>query len=204
MKFIETIEELRQIYGEPGERAVKKQLNYIDAHSARFLSLSPFALIASQDLDGNGDVTPKGDAPGFVRMLDKHTLALPDRPGNNRLDSWQNLLANPAVGMLFMIPGMDETLRINGTAKLTADPELCEELGMNGRPARAVMVVKVHEVYMHCAKAFIRSKLWHPTSWPDRGEMPTLGEILHDQVASHEAAESIDQTLEQAYRDRLW
>lgn len=204
MDFIETIEELRQLYGAASDGALKKQLTRIDTHAARFLARAPFALIASQDTAGNADVTPKGDGPGFVKLLDDHTLALPDRPGNNRLDSWQNVIRNPAVGMLFLIPGMNETLRVNGSARITADARLCNDLGMNGRPARTVLVVQVREVYMHCAKAFIRSKLWQPESWPDRAEMPTLGEILRDQVASSDAAEQIDERLDEAYRTTLW
>lgn len=204
MKFIETVEELRTVFQQVHEMAVRKELRAIDPHSKRFIEKSPFVLIGSQDPAGNGDVTPKGDRPGFVHVLDETTIALPDRPGNNRLDTWENIIENPAVGLIFFIPGMNETLRINGEARLTTDAELCERLNVNGRPALAVMVVKVRQVYMHCAKAFIRSGLWKPDTWPDRKEMPTLGEIVRDQMQLSETAEEIDAGLAEAYRKTLW
>lgn len=202
--FIETRDELRNIYRAPTETAVQKQLCALDAHARNFLSRSPFAFIGSQDRDGNADVTPKGDHPGFVSVLDDVTIAIPDRPGNNRLDSWQNILENPSVGLIFMIPGMNETLRINGEARLTADASLCRQLAVNGKPALTVLIVKIREVYMHCAKAFIRSSLWKPETWPDRKDMPTLGEIVRDHIASTESAGDIDKRLDENYRTQLW
>lgn len=149
----------------------------------------PFVAIGSQDGEGNADVTPKGDAPGFVRVLDDTTLAIPDRPGNNRLDTFSNVIRNPWVGLLFMIPGMNETLRVNGRARITTDVTLCEELAFNGRPAQAVMIVQVREVFLHCAKACARSALWKPETWPDRSEMPSLIEMINDQMSFAEARE---------------
>lgn len=204
MDFIQTGEELRAIYGEPSAAAARKQLDALEPHTRRFLSKSPFVLIGSQDRAGHADVTPKGDRPGFVEVLDDTTIAIPDRPGNARIDTWLNVIENPSVGLLFLIPGMNETLRINGTARLTTDIGLCERLGMNGRPARAVLVVSITEVFMHCAKAFIRSSLWQSDSWPDRKDMPTLGEIMRDQLASVETAEEIDQRLDRNYQTALW
>lgn len=204
MDFIQTGEELRAIYGEPSAAAARKQLSALEPHTRRFLSKSPFVLIGSQDRAGHADVTPKGDRPGFVEVLDDTTIAIPDRPGNARIDTWLNVIENPSVGLLFLIPGMNETLRINGTARLTTDIGLCERLGMNGRPARAVLVVSITEVFMHCAKAFIRSSLWRSDSWPDRKDMPTLGEIMRDQLASVETAEEIDQRLDRNYQTALW
>lgn len=204
MDFIQTGEELRAIYGEPSAAAARKQLSALEPHTRRFLSKSPFVLIGSQDRAGHADVTPKGDRPGFVEVLDDTTIAIPDRPGNARIDTWLNVIENPSVGLLFLIPGMNETLRINGTARLTTDIGLCERLGMNGRPARAVLVVSITEVFMHCAKAFIRSSLWQSDSWPDRKDMPTLGEIMRDQLASVETAEEIDQRLDRNYQTALW
>ncbi|MBM2009522.1 pyridoxamine 5'-phosphate oxidase family protein [Sulfitobacter pseudonitzschiae] len=132
------------------------------------------------------------------------TLAIPDRPGNNRLDTWENLVENSAVGLLFMIPGMNETLRINGEARLTLDAELCGQMHVNNRPALAVCVVKVREVYMHCAKAFIRSRLWSPDTWSMRTEMPTLGEMLKDQARLSASAAEFDGVLDEAYKTTLW
>ena len=135
-------------------------------------------LIGSSDGKGNADVTPKGDRPGFVAVLDDRTLAIPDRPGNNRLDTLENIVVNPAVGLLFLIPGMNETLRVNGEARITLDGALRERLAVDGKAPQSVIVVKVKAVYMHCAKAFMRSDLWEPERWRPRAEMPTLGEIL--------------------------
>ncbi|MCB1340455.1 MAG: pyridoxamine 5'-phosphate oxidase family protein [Pseudooceanicola sp.] len=204
MEFIESHDQLRAVFGTPSELAVKKQMPRLDVHAKAFLAKSPIVMIGSQDRAGHGDVTPKGDRPGFVQVLDDDTIAIPDRPGNNRLDTWMNLVENSAIGLLFMIPGMNETLRINGTARLTVDAGLCERLGMNGRPAKAVVVVAVTEVYMHCAKAYIRSELWKPETWPARGEMPTLGEMLRDQLALSESAGTIDDNLAKAYQKTLW
>lgn len=204
MKYVATREELRERYGVVGKNAIRKVLTYLDPHSRNFLNRCPFVFIGSQDSAGNADVTPKGDRPGFVAVLDDCTLAIPDRPGNNRLDTFENVLDNPSVGLLCLIPGMQETLRINGEARLTFDEALCERLAVNGRPALCVLVVKVHEVFMHCAKAFIRSEIWKPESWPDRKEMPTLGQIVRDQMALSETAEAIDAGLEAAQRKSLW
>jgi hypothetical protein len=204
MNFIETPEALRSVYREPSEGAVRKELRRLDAHAKRFLTKCPFVLIGTQDRAGNADVTPKGDRPGFVVALDDFTLAIPDRPGNNRLDSWENIIVNPAVGLIFLIPGMNETLRVNGEGKLTADADLCERFAVQGRPALSVLIVKVRGVYMHCAKAFIRSQLWDPASWPDRSEMPSLGQILRDQLALAASSEEVDAGLAEAYRTNLW
>ncbi len=149
-------------------------------------------------------MTPKGDRPGFVAILDDVTLAIPDRPGNNRLDTLENIVADPAVGLLFLIPGMNETLRVNGEARVTADEALRERLSMEGRKPATVIVVKIRAAYMHCAKAFMRSKLWAPEAWPPRSAMPTLGEILKDQLALPESASATDRWLDEAYRESMW
>ena len=204
MNFIQSREELRALYREPGDGAVRKELSKLDAHARNFLSKSPFVLIGTQDRENHADVSPKGDRPGFVVALDDVTLAIPDRPGNNRLDSWENVLRNPAVGLIFLIPGMDETLRINGEGRLTADPVLCKLLAVEGKPALTVLVVKIGAVYMHCAKAFMRSRLWSPQTWPERAEMPTLGQILRDQLALSQSSQELDAGLAEAYRNSLW
>lgn len=204
MKFITSQKQLQDVFEQTHEVAVQKELRAIDQHSRRFIERSPFVLIGSQDSSGNADVSPKGDQPGFVQVLDDTTLALPDRPGNNRLDTWKNIIQNSAVGLIFLIPGMNETLRINGHAKLTNDAELCAQLHVNHRPAQAVMIVKVREVYMHCAKAFIRSNLWKPDTWPARNKMPSLGEMLKDQAKLSASAKEFDAILDDAYKKSLW
>jgi len=204
MDYITSREELRSAFEATHEVAIKKQLGSLDSHAHRFIEKSPFLLIGTQDASGNGDVSPKGDQPGFVNVLDTNTLAIPDRPGNNRLDTWENIVENPGVGLIFMIPGMNETLRINGEARLTLDTDLCSKVQVNNRAAKAVLIVKVREVYLHCAKAFIRSKLWAPDTWAPRSDMPTLGQMLKDQVELSETANEFDDILEKAYQKTLW
>jgi PPOX class probable FMN-dependent enzyme len=159
VQFVSRREELRSLYKSPGDGAIRKELKRLDGHSRSFIARSPFVLIGSSDGNGNADVTPKGDRPGFVATLDDTTIAIPDRPGNNRLDTLENILRDPAVGLLFLIPGMNETLRINGEAKITADPILREQLAHDGKPPISVIVVTVKAAFMHCAKAFMRSEL---------------------------------------------
>jgi PPOX class probable FMN-dependent enzyme len=204
MKFVTSREELRSHYKAPGERSLRKEMKALDPHAKGFLRRSPFVLIGSSDGNGNADVTPKGDKPGFVAVLDDTTLAIPDRPGNNRLDTWENVIANPAIGLLFLIPGMDETLRVNGEARITVDADLRERLSAEGKLPATVMVVAIKAVYMHCAKAFMRSELWDPATWPDRSTLPTLGQILKDQLALPETAEATDRVLAEAYAKTMW
>lgn len=204
MRFIETHEQLRDLYGPVYDNAIKKELSRLEPHSLNFIARCPFLLIGSQDRNGHGDVTPKGDKPGFVQVLDDVTIAIPDRPGNKRLDTFENIIENPGIGLIFIIPGMDETLRMFGEARLTDDEELRQRCAVDGRPALAVMVVKIRTHYMHCAKAFIRSQLWKPESWKPRSEMPTLGQIVRDQQALAMASEDIDASLAEAYKKSLW
>ncbi|MGE0501064.1 MAG: pyridoxamine 5'-phosphate oxidase family protein [Rhizobiaceae bacterium] len=204
MQFLTSSEELRAIYPQPGDTPVRKELRALDRHCRAFIEKSPFVLIGSQDGAGNADVTPKGDRPGFVAVLDDSTIAIPDRPGNNRLDTLENVLANPAVGLIFLIPGMNETLRINGHARITLDADLRERLAVNGKAPQSVMVVSVKAAYMHCAKAFLRSGLWNPDGWPPRAAMPTLGEILRDQLTLAESGAEADRRLDDAYRKTMW
>lgn len=204
MEFVSNRDELRTLYKEPSDGAVRKELKSLDFHCRGFLAKSPFVLIGSCDDKGNGDVTPKGDKPGFVVVLDNNTIAIPDRPGNNRLDTLENILVNPAVGLLFLIPGMNETLRINGEARITGDNVLRERLAVDGRPPISVIVVTVKAAYMHCAKAFMRSELWKPDSWVDRSTLPTLGTILKDQLALADSAAKTDEWLDDVYKQSMW
>ena len=206
MDYIGTHDELRSIYKTPQPTAgsIRKELNKLDGHCKSFIARSPFVLIGSSDGKGNADVTPKGDKPGFAAILDDNTIAIPDRPGNNRLDTLENIILNPAVGLLFLIPGMNETLRVNGEARITVDAALRERLAVEGKPPQSVVIVTVRSAYMHCAKAFMRSELWKPESWPDRGTMPTLGQILRDQMAVDQSASDTDRRLDEAYKQTLW
>ena len=204
MEFITSHEELRAHYKPASEGSLRKEMKALDRHAKGFLSRSPFVLIGSSDGNGNADVTPKGDKPGFVSVLDDKTIAIPDRPGNNRLDTLENIVANPAVGLIFLIPGMDETLRINGEAKITGNAGLRERLQAEGKLPAAVIVVSIKAVYMHCAKAFMRSQLWKPETWPDRASLPTLGQILKDQLSLTGSAEEKDRELAEAYAQSMW
>lgn len=204
MDFITTHEELRKIYKPANDGSIRKELKKLDHHCRAFIARSPFVLIGSSDGRGNADVTPKGDKPGFAAVLDDNTIAIPDRPGNNRLDTLENIVVNPAVGLLFLIPGMNETLRVNGEARITTDATLRERLAVEGKPPQSVVVVTVKAAYMHCAKAFMRSELWQQESWPERSAMPTLGEILRDQMAVDQSAAETDRRLDEAYKQSMW
>ena len=191
--MIESVEALRRVYSEAKGRALQKQIDHIDVHCARFIGLSPFVVIASVDAHGALDASPRGGAPGFVRVSDAHTLLMPDSPGNNRLDTLTNIMANGSVGLLFMIPGVDETLRVNGTARLNDDASILSTFAGDKRTPKLVIEVTVYEAYLHCAKAFMRSQLWSPTSIVDRAALPTMGEMLSDQTGMPGAPETQDE-----------
>lgn len=179
---VSSLAELRDLVGSPSERAVRKQLARLDVHCRRFIQRSPLMMLATADADGRCDVSPKGDEPGFVAVLDDTTLAIPDRPGNKRFDSLQNVLANPHVGLLFLIPGMDETLRVNGTAELVRDPELLDRLLMAGKQPLLAIVVHVEEAYLHCGRSSLRAQVWNPARYMPREEMPSLSRMIADQT----------------------
>jgi PPOX class probable FMN-dependent enzyme len=174
--------ELREIFGWPTERALNKQLDRLDQHCRAIIAKSPFLLLGTSDVSGRCDVSPKGDYPGFVRVLDDKTVAIPDLPGNNRLDTLTNMIRNPQVGLIFMIPGMNETLRINGKVRLVRDPDLLEGMAYQDKLPLLAIVVDVQEVFTHCPKAFLRSKLWSDDYRIDRSELPSFAEILRDHL----------------------
>ena len=182
MSTITSEAELRELYGAPMGRAVRKQLAGLERHSKLFISKSPFVLIATQG-PGGADCSPKGDAPGFVEIIDDHTLAIPDRRGNNRVDTLENLIGNPEIGLLFLIPGADDTLRVNGRASLSTDPELLARFEVRGALPKLVILVKVEQVYLHCAKALIRSRLWAPESQIDRKSMTSFSRMILEQIS---------------------
>ena len=174
--------ELREIFGWPSERASNKEMDRLDHHCRAIISKSPFILLGTSNSSGRSDVSPKGDYPGFVRVLDDKTVAIPDLPGNNRLDTLTNMLDNPHVGLIFLIPGMNETLRINGQVHLIRDAGLLESMAYQGKLPKLAIVVDVEEVFIHCPKAFMRSKLWSTENRIDRSELSSMAEILRDHV----------------------
>lgn len=182
MNNVTSIEELRGLYAAPGDRAVRKQLRALDRHCRRFIELSPFLVLATTGRGGAMDASPRGGAPGFVKVGDATTLLLPDAPGNNRLDSLQNLLANARVGLLFLIPGVDETLRVNGTASLSVAEQDIARCTDERRAPKLVIRIAVEEAYLHCAKAFMRSRLWSAEARVDRGVLPSLGQMISEQT----------------------
>ena len=195
---------LRECYSEePSERARLKVQRMLDGHMRNFIALSPFVCLGSSS-DAGADVTPRGDQPGFVHVLDDHTLLIPDWPGNNRLDTLMNIEANPQVGLLFLIPGFNESLRVNGTAEVSLDPALIERWTVNGKHPRSVVRVSVHEAFLHCGKAILRAKLWDESSKVDRSALPPFGQMLKDQTGVRDSAEAIQASVDDAYKTRLY
>ena len=188
--MIESIEALRRVYSEAKGRAVQKQIDHVDVHCARFIGLSPFVVLASVDGQGAMDASPRGGAPGFVRVADARTLLIPDSSGNNRLDTLTNIIATGSVGLLFMIPGVDETLRVNGRARLNDDASILVTFADDKRTPKLVIEITVIDAYLHCAKAFMRSQLWSPANVVDRAALPTMGEMLSDQTGMPGAPET--------------
>ena len=202
--LIESAEDLRSLYGEPSELALRKSLNRLDRHCRRFIELSPFVVLASAGADGRVDCSPRGDPAGFVAVLDDRTILLPDRRGNNRTDSLTNVLENPNVGMLFLIPGVNETLRLNGRATLTTDPEHLEPLAVKGRIPRSGLLVEVEEVFLQCTKALVRSRLWAEESRVDRkAALPSFGTMLADHAGLADG-EAIDRRLREKQSETLY
>lgn len=198
---IDSIAALRALYPPAKERALRKQLDRLDPHCRRFIALSPFAVLASSGADGALDASPRGGAPGFVRSLDEHTLLLPDAPGNNRLDTLENIIASGRLGLLFLIPGVDETLRVNGSAQLSTDPALLAHFADEKRKPSLVIRIAVKEAYLHCAKALMRSSLWDPGTRIERSALPTMGEMLRDQIGDGAQPETQAQMLARYAQD---
>jgi PPOX class probable FMN-dependent enzyme len=204
MDEICTVEDLRAIYRLPRGGPLDKQHAAVTDHDRAFIAHSTFVLIATADERGRCDVSPKGGTPGFVTVLDEHTVAIPDLAGNNRLDSMQNLVANDGIGLLFMVPGIDETLRVNGTARLVTEPDVLQACAVHGAVPKVAFVVDVEEVYLHCGKALRRGSLWKPDAWPDTSDMPSVPRMFRDLVAPDVDASVIEQALEDGYRKTLW
>jgi uncharacterized protein len=198
-----TIAALRESYPAVSERARKKTLDRIDAHMRNFIARSPFLCLGTASAEG-ADVSPRGDRPGFVQVLDDVTLAIPDWPGNNRLDSFANIVANPQVGLLFLIPGVEEALRVNGSARVTQDAAMLARWGADGKRPRAVLVVEVREAFLHCGKAVLRSRLWKEDFKISREELPSYGRMLKDQIEIEASAEDMQASVEEGYKNGLY
>lgn len=188
--MIETLQALRSMYPSPKPRSVAKQLDHLDKHCRHFIRLAPFLVLATADKNGRVDASPRGGAPGFVRVVDDKTLQMPDALGNNRLDSFSNIVQTGKAGLIFFIPGMDETLRVNGAARLINDPELLRAFPHDRHPPRIVVEIAVEEAYLHCAKALMRSKLWANDYRIDRAVFPSMGQMIKEQSGSAEPVET--------------
>ena len=198
---IGSVDALREHYPEPKGRTLRKVLDRLDVHCRRFIALSPFVVVASGDGAGRLDASPRGGTPGFVRVVDDGTLWLPDAPGNNRLDSLANVVETGGIGLLFLIPGVDETLRVNGRARVRADADALAAFTDERRPPRAVLEVGVEEAYLHCAKALLRAKLWVDESRQDRSVLPPTGQILQEQTGGSGPVETREEMLARYARD---
>jgi PPOX class probable FMN-dependent enzyme len=194
---------LREIYGEPGARAARKTLDRLDQHCKDFIAHSTLLMLATSD-GTNLDVSPKGDPAGFVTIEDDHHLLIPDRAGNNRIDGFLNIIKHPAVGLIFVIPDVTETMRINGRAEILDDPEICAPFAIRGIPPKTVLRIEVDEAFLHCGKAFIRSGLWKPETWPKTRPIPNLNVIIRDQVRDVETPDVSDASVDKLYRDTMY
>jgi PPOX class probable FMN-dependent enzyme len=196
-------EALRAVIGTPVERALRKEITRLDRHCRALIAASPFVLVGSSDASGNVDVSPKGDAAGFVMVLDDETLAIPDRPGNRRADTFSNVLDNPHVGLLFLIPGKLETLRVNGRAAIVATPWLRERLAVAGKVPAVALVVHVEQAFIHCGRCMIRSSLWDHARWGDTSFLPSQAQCLVDHGRLEESVDDVQASIEAA-RTKLY
>ena len=195
--------DLRGIYRQPNERAALKVLDHLDVHCRNFIALSPFLVLSTTSAQGRADSSPRGDPPGFVAAPDERTLLIPDRPGNNQIDSLRNLAERPHVGLLFFVPGMNETLRVKGRAEIVTDAALLAPLSVGGKVPLSALRITVEEAFLHCGRALIRSRLWDPAVQAERAVFPTYGQVLADQIAEADA-EEIDAAEEEANRTQLY
>jgi uncharacterized protein len=201
---IERVEQLREFYDEAMERAVRKDIGHLDEMCRRLIAASPMLFVATYSKDGQADVSPRGGQPGFVTVLDEKHLAIPDATGNRRLDTLENVVESGRAGVIFVIPGRDTTLRVNGPAHVTAEPDLLERVQAVGKPPRTAIVLEAEEVYAHCPKAFVRSKLWDPDTWPDPETLPSPAEVsVAHQRDPNWTVEQEEERAAEALRTRL-
>jgi PPOX class probable FMN-dependent enzyme len=196
-------DELESLYGSPSEAVLNKVIDHVDTHCRDFIARSPFVLVATAGTDGTCDVSPKGGAPGFVQVLDERRLAIPDAPGNRLVYSLRNIAATGRAGLLFVIPGLEETLRVNGRACLTRDPALLDALAGEGKPPKLAIGVEVEEAFLHCAKAFKRSGLWQPGDWPSLDGLATPARIWRDHMALDLTTRDVQELVDDDYANNL-
>ena len=200
---ITTAEQLDALYGAPAGSSLTKEIGYISDSYRKFIEAAPFVIVATSGADGL-DCSPRGDPPGFVRVRDENTVLIPDRRGNNRIDTLRNLIADPRISLLFLIPGVGETLRINGRAEIVTDPELCESFTMQGKAPVSVLTVTAERVYFQCPKALVRSRLWHPEAQIPRAELPSSGEIIAEIIGGEYDAGAHDRAYPQRLKETLY
>jgi PPOX class probable FMN-dependent enzyme len=196
--------ELRELMGEANPRSIQKETTYLTDECVRFIERSPFMLLATSGQNGRCDVAPKGDPGGFARVLDEKHLVIPDRPGNKRFDCLRNIFENPHIGLIFLVPGRQETLRVNGRAWLTNDPDLLDTMLVQGKRPWFALGVEVEECFLHCAKALVRSHLWEPETWPDLATVPSGAQLLKAATGTPETLGQIEERLDESYRTRLY
>ena len=208
MKFSNVVRseaELRELMGDPvAPPVVEKTMTSLDRHCFAFIGRAPFVFVASRDAEGRMDISPKGDAPGFVKVLDSKTLVIPDRPGNQRFDTFRNLFESPRIGLIFLVPGMRETLRISGKAEVVRDAELLETMVANGKTPALAIAAHVEEAFFHCAKCIIRSHLWQPERWPSIEGLPTLAETMKDAASIPGPVEVLEGIIKEDEENRLY
>jgi hypothetical protein len=200
---ITTAAQLEALYGPAAGNSLTKEIDYISASYRKFIEAAPFVIVATSGPEGL-DCSPRGDPAGFVRVADRNTVLIPDRRGNNRIDSLRNLVADPRISLLFLIPGVGETLRINGRAEIVTDPELCESFVLQGKDPVSVLVVTAERVYFQCPKALVRSRLWHPESQVARAELPSSGDIMAEIIGGGYDAEAHDRAYPQRLKETLY
>jgi uncharacterized protein len=200
---ITTLEQLKAIYGEPVGNSLVKELDYVSDHYRAFIEASPFVVLATSGPEGL-DCTPRGDPPGFVRVAGRNTLMIPDRRGNNRIDSLRNLVTDPRISLLFLIPGVGETLRVNGRAVISTEPDLCRSFAMGDKLPRSVIVVTAERVYFQCPKALVRSRLWDPSRHVDRRSLPSTGQILAAIRPGEIDAEAVDRSYPERLKQTIY
>jgi len=201
--LVTTMEQLEALYGEKMPAAVIKEIDHINSGYRKLIETAPFVAVATGGPEGL-DCSPKGDAPGFVRILDEKTLAIPDRPGNNRIDGFRNIVRDPRIALLFLIPGVGETLRVNGRAAISIDPELMKSFTVNGKLPRCVLIVHVESIYFHCSKAIVRSKLWDANAQVDRKSLPSTGTIIAELSQGRLGGETYDREAPEKIKAQLY
>ena len=201
--LVTTVEQLEALYGPKNPASVVKEIDRLNASYRKLIEAAPFVAIATGAPDGL-DCSPKGDAPGFVRIIDDKTLAIPDRPGNNRIDGFRNILQDPRIALLFLIPGIGETFRVNGRASISIDPELMQSFAVNGKLPRSVLIVHIETAFFHCSKAVVRSKLWDPAAQIDRNSLPSTGTIVAELSQGTLGGETYDREAPERIKAQLY